>query len=190
MRSAVGARPRAAVLTAALGIATLVAGCSGSSSGGTPTGNVPAPADFPSFLQLPVATPASCAPHSNGTTSGRRSPWVGRIDVSLFVHPGTTNSQLRRLASTVLAMQSVRTVYVESAQQAYAEFQRLYTCSANVSPDQVPASLRIRLFNLNAADREKTLHQLVGLPHVDSLSCDPSNPCTDVSRPTPTASPG
>lgn len=142
--------------------------------------------DLGAFLRLPVATPSACPPDENGTTAGRRSPWVGTVDVSVFLTVDTPSAELRR---TVAALPDVAAVYAETSAEAYAEFQRLYTCSAAVPPSAVHASLRLVLASTNVTQRDELVTRLLRLPGVETVSCDPSAPCVDVVRgasPSPT----
>jgi len=133
--------------------------------------------DLAAFLRLPVATPTACGQKVSGSTAGRRSPWVGNVDVSVFLEPSATAADVSSLGSALRAMPQVRTVYFESAEEAYAEFQRLYTCSADVARNAVPASYRLVLKALKRPQRDDLVARLRGLPGVASVSCDPSSPC-------------
>ena len=146
--------------------------CGGGSS--APKRQVP---DLAKFLQLPVATPTACGNKVSGSTAGRRSPWVGNVDVSVFVETSATADQVSALGGRLRAMPEVKTVYFESADQAYQEFQRLYTCSADVPRSAVPASYRLVLNPLKRPQRDDLVSRLRGLPGVASVSCDPSSPC-------------
>ena len=155
----------------------LAAGCGG---GGSSADSVSArtPPDLEAFLRLPVATPSSCPPSVNGATSGRRSPWVGHVDVSVFLDD-LSPRELEAVRGKVERIGAVKTVYAETQAQAWAEFQRLYTCSAQVPRDSVPASLRIVLFPLTRPERDDVVRRLHELAGVAGVSCDPSSPCTD-----------
>jgi hypothetical protein len=158
--------------TAAAAIAVMVtAGCG---HGGATKRHPP---DLAAFLRLPVATPSSCAGAQSGSTAGRRSPWVGAVDVSVYVESSATAADTESLGAQLRALPQVRSVYFESAAQAYAEFQRLYTCSADVSPSAVPASYRLILRPLTRPARDALVARIRGLPTVSSVSCDPSSPC-------------
>jgi cell division protein FtsX len=135
--------------------------------------------DLDAFLRLPVATPSSCSEGENGATSGRRSPWVGTVDISVFLDDMSPRA-LIELQDKVNRIGDVKRVYYESKDQAWAEFQRLYTCSEQVGRDAVPASLRIVLFTMTRTERDDLVRRLQALPGVASVSCDPSTPCTDV----------
>jgi cell division protein FtsX len=78
------------------------------------------------------------------------------------------------------ALAHVQTVYFESKAEAYAEFQRLYTCSAQLKPADVPASYRVVLATLTRPERDALVRSIYGLPGISSVSCDPSSPCVDV----------
>jgi hypothetical protein len=179
-------RLRRAALT--VGVAAALSGCGGGSS--------PAPTpivarhlpDLPALLKLPVATPSACPSGANGETVGRRSPWVGTVDVSVFLKHATTTHQVLRLGNELRSQPIVAKVYFESPRQAYREFQRLYTCSTSVPRTATPASYRVVLAaETTLAQRDVLVARLVHKPYVDSVSCDPSVPCVDlVASPTPT----
>lgn len=164
-------------LASAAALSAALAGCGG---GGSPPTPRPATApDLDAFLRLPVATPASCPPDVNGTTSGRRSPWVGHVDVSVFlddVDPHRT----QRIGAALDRIPQVRRVYYESAEEAYAEFQRLYTCSEQVPATSVPASYRLVLYAVTRSERDDLVRRVYDLAGVASVSCDPSSPCVDL----------
>jgi hypothetical protein len=180
--------PPRIVASAAVAVAAfvLVAGCSSSRSPSPVSHAVHGHPDLAGFLALPVASPSMCPPNVNGTTAGRRSPWVGAVDVSVFVD---SDASMTKLRPQVAALPDVAAVFTETGAQAYAEFQRLYTCSAAVPASAVLASLRLVLATLDLTKRDALVRQLLRLPGVDTVACDPSAPCVDVVRsasPTPT----
>jgi cell division protein FtsX len=159
-------------------LALVALGCSGSSTpDASPTPRTPP--DLAAFLRLPVATPSACASTVSGSTSGRRSPWVGHVDVSVFLAASTGPPDLRRVRRTLDALPAVRHIYYESRRKAYAEFQRLYTCSAEVPARSVPASYRLVLAPVTQPERDDLVRSIRALDGVRSVSCDPSNPCVD-----------
>jgi len=133
--------------------------------------------DLAAFLRLPVATPSACPAGQHGSASGRRSPWAGRVDVSVFVSDRAKPAVVRRLGTLLRAEPDVERVYAESRAQAYAEYQRLYTCSAAVPASAVPASYRLVLAHVTQARRDALVRAVKVLPGVAAVSCDPSNPC-------------
>jgi len=134
--------------------------------------------DLAAFLRQPVATPTACGNKVSGTTVGRRSPWVGNVDISVFLEPSATPAQANSLGDQLRGLPGVRTVYFESEDQAYEEFQRLYTCSAYVPRSAVPASYRLVLNSgVKRPQRDDLVTRVHGLPAVSSVSCDPSSPC-------------
>lgn len=165
---------RASASVAGVAAACAVAGCGGSSAGRPPARTPP---DLAAFLRLPVATPTSCPDGVRGTTSGRRSPWVGRVDVSVFLSAAATPAAARRLGRKLRSLEPVQSVYFESKAEAYAEFQRLYTCSAEVRRRAAPASYRLVLGPVTQPVRDDLVRTVRSLDGVRSLSCDPSNPC-------------
>ena len=166
---------------AALAVVVAVsASCGGSS---TPSAAAKTPPDLASFLRLPIATPSSCPSTVSGSTAGRRSPWVGHVDVSVFVADGIDAATRRALHDALVGELHVARVYTETRRQAYAEFQRLYTCSAQVPRSAVPASYRLILEQVTRPQRDALVRLIYRLPGVGSVSCDPSSPCVDI-RPT------
>jgi hypothetical protein len=153
----------------------LVAGC----GGGSPSPVTRKPPDLLGFLRTPVATPSACAGRVSGSTAGRRSPWVGTVDVSVFLRASATPTEVSALRDRLASLPGVRTVYFESADEAYAEFQRLYTCSADVPPSAVPASYRLVLATMKRPQRDHLVARIRSLPGVAGVSCDPSSPCLD-----------
>jgi hypothetical protein len=170
---------RLALTVAALAMA--VTGCGGSA--GSPGSNSrlrPTP-DLHAFLNQPVASPSECPSTVNGTTIGRSSPWVGTVDVSVFLRPNVTTQQVLKVGNDLRTDPLVQTVYFESARQAYQEFQRLYTCWTAVSRSQTPASYRLVLIpTATLATRDLLVRRLAKQPAVDTVSCDPTVPCVNV----------
>ena len=105
----------------------------------------PAANSFQAFLHEPVATPSVCPSNQNGTTDGRTSVWAGRVDLSVFVSPTATAAQTEAIRTALRTDPRVRTIYFETKKQAFAEFQRLYTCWAGVPHSAAPASFRVDL---------------------------------------------
>jgi len=164
-------------LALALIVAAAVA-CGGSS----PPSTRRTPPDLAAFLRLPVATPSSCPAGSNGQGSGRTSPWVGHVDVSVFVADGADAATRKALYGALVAEPHVAHVYTETRQQAYEEFQRLYACSAGVPRSAVRASYRLVLDTVTIPQRDALVRQIYRLPGVGEVSCDPSSPCVSVAR--------
>jgi cell division protein FtsX len=95
-----------------------------------------------------------------------------------------------RIKGTLRRSPSVESIYYESQAEAYAEFQRLYTCWARVPRSQTPASYRVKLEpTATIAQRDALIGHLLRQPGVDTVSCDPSLPCTDVVRSAAAATP-
>lgn len=161
----------------------LAAACGSGSS--APTSSTPpgvrTPPSIEAFLKLPVATPSACPTNVSGSSDGRSSPWVGHVDVSVFLKPGASQAAIKRVGKTLRAAPIVETVYYESQAEAYAEFQRLYTCSAGVPRSQTPASYRIVLeLSSTIGQRNALVARLLKDPAVDTASCDPAAPCTNI----------
>lgn len=160
-------------------LAGVVTACSAASN---PRPAVRTPPDLAAFLALPVATPVSCPPSVSGSTSGRRSPWVGHVDISVFVSDASSAVSVQALRASLASLPHVRRVYFESKKDAYAEYQRLYTCSGQVSPAQLPASYRLVLGPVSRTQRDDVVRGIARLPGVEGVSCDPSSPCTQITH--------
>jgi FtsX-like permease family protein len=116
----------------------------------------------------------------SGSASGRRSPWVGHVDVSVFLAT-TRPAAVAGLADRLRHTEHVRQVYFESAADAYAEYQRLYTCSAAVPRSAVPASYRLVLDPVDHAERDALVRRIGRMPGVRDVACDPSDPCVSAA---------
>jgi FtsX extracellular domain len=172
-------RPFPALL---LCLAVLATGCGSSGSAGT-SGVViqPSAPRIKAFLKLPVATPSKCPSNVSGTTSGRISPWVGHVDISVFLAAHVSASRVASLGAGLRGNPAVLRVYYESKTEAFAEFQRLYTCSVGTPHSQVPASYRVVLKQgTTVAARNRIVGTTVREPGVETASCDPGNPCVDI----------
>jgi hypothetical protein len=133
------------------------------------------------FLRLPVATPTACPSTVSGSSDGRNSPWVGHVDVSIFLKPGADGAAVRRVGNALHKSLIVEKAYFESQSEAYAEFQRLYTCWAAVPRSQTPASYRLVLqLTSTIGQRNALVARMLRNPAVDTASCDPAVPCTDI----------
>ena len=163
----------------AAALTAILTACSG---GSHPAPTSRTPPNLAAFLRLPVATPSACPASVNGTTNGRRSPWVGHVDISVYVSGTATPAQVRALGTSLAREPGVAHVYRETKSQAYAEFQRLYTCSDAVPRSAVPASYRLVVGQITQTQRDDLVRRIYGFPGVESVSCDPSNPCVNVRR--------
>jgi hypothetical protein len=153
-----------------------VAACAGTPS----TASRRTPPDLAGFLRQPVATPTSCPTGTTGSASGRRSPWVGHVDISVFLAT-TRPAAVRALGDRLRHTEKVRQVYFESAAEAYAEYQRLYTCSAAVPRSAVPASYRLVLGPVSHGERDVLVRRIVRITGVRDVACDPSDPCVSAA---------
>ncbi len=133
------------------------------------------------FLRQPVATPTACPTGQQGSASGRSSPWVGHVDVSVFLDSSDRPAVISRVGARLRQDQLVAKVYFESQSEAYAEFQRLYTCWAVVARSQTPASYRLVLVpGATFGARNRFVAKVLRTPGVDTVSCDPAVPCVNV----------
>lgn len=136
------------------------------------------PPDLAGFLRQPVATPTACPSGVAAAASGRRSPWVGHVDISVFVASAARPSAVTALGDRLRHTPGVAQVYFESSAQAHAEYARLYTCSAQVPESEVPASYRLVLATgVTHSRRDDLVREIVRMPGVSDVACDPSDPC-------------
>lgn len=163
----------------------LVAGCASSSGGGAPSplSRIHGSPDLAGLLAQPAASPSVCPSNRNGTSTGRASPWVGTVDVSIYLKRADTPAQVRAVGATLRRDPLVARVYFESAHEAYREFQRLYTCWSQVRAGDLPASYRIVLVKgATIGERNTLVARLQRDPAVTLVACDPSAPCVAVVR--------
>src|SRR5581483_4432580 len=88
-------RLRAVATATVLAAITVASGCSSGRPAPAAASDVHGHPDLAAFLRLPVASPSACPPNVNGATAGRRSPWVGTVDVSVFVQSDASAATLR-----------------------------------------------------------------------------------------------
>jgi hypothetical protein len=171
-------------------VALAASSCGGSGSSAGPSVATSTAPNFSAFLKLPVATPSVCPSNVSGSTDGRTSVWAGQVDLSVFVKLSASLAQTLKLGGQLRSNPEVQTVYYESKQQAYKEFQRLYTCWAAVPRSQAPASYRVDLLpTVSITVRNALVSKLARLPDVDTVSCNPIIPCTSsLPSVTPSAS--
>jgi len=112
-----------------------------------------------------------------GAASGRHSPWVGHVDVSVYVDASAPPAVVRALGERLRKSAHVAHVYFESSAEAFAEYQRLYTCSAQVPRSSVPPSYRLVLGSVTHPQRDALVRSIVRLTGVQDVACDPSDPC-------------
>ena len=160
----------------------LVVAAAAACGGSSPPPAKRTPPDLAAFLRLPVATPSSCPAGSNGTGTGRVSPWAGHVDISVFLADNATGSTRKALHDALVTEPHVAHVYTETRKQAYEEFQRLYACSAGVPRSAVRASYRLVLDTVTTPQRDALVRQIYRLPGVGDISCDPVSPCVGIGR--------
>ena len=100
--------------------------------------------------------------------------------MSVFVADDASPQVVSTLGPILRGEPHVVRVYRETKRQAYAEFQRLYTCSAQVPHSALPASYRLILDEVTTSERNSLVQRIYEIPGVRSVSCDPSSPCTNV----------
>jgi cell division protein FtsX len=164
------------VFLAVVAVAVAASACGGSS---TATLTKKTPPDLAAFLRLPVATPTAC-PSTSASGTGRKSPWAGHVDVSVFVAGKADAATRRALHDALVAEPNVAHVYTETKREAWEEFRRLYTCSAQVPQSSLPASYRLVLDRITLPQRDALVRRIYALDGVRSITCDPSSPCVHV----------
>jgi hypothetical protein len=179
---------RRLVLALVGGLLITATGCgSGSSPHVSPSAR-PTP-NLARFLALPVATPSACPATQNATTIGRTSPWLGTVDLSIYLTRSATRQDRTAVARELHRQPVVTATYFESRSTAYREFQRLYTCWAAVRRSATPASFRVVLAQgVPERQRNQLIADLLRRPGVDTVSCAPTLQCSGVVT-TPRVSP-
>ena len=102
--------------------------------------------------------------------------------MSVFVATKARPAAVQALGDELRTTKNVAQVYFESAAEAFAEYARLYTCSAQVPKSAVPASYRLVLDKISHAQRDALVRQIAAMPGVQGVSCDPSDPCVNATR--------
>jgi hypothetical protein len=173
---------RAAAAMAMAFAALVTAGCGQSGSTPVTRPTVRTLPDLGAFLRHPIATPSVC-PDQPAQSTGLQSPWRGHVDISAFLRTRASRAIVMDIGRELRRSALVQRVYYESPGKAYAEFQRLYSCWAEVPRSQVPASYRVVLLpTATIAQRNTLVTRMVRHRGVDSVSCDPALPCTEVVR--------
>jgi hypothetical protein len=163
--------------------ALALTGCGKSPSAPTSPPGVRAAPHLAAYLRLSVATPSTCTSEDASTFEQRRSPWVGTVDVSVYLATSAKPAAINRIGRMLHRAEIVEHTYFESRDEAFKEFQRTYTCWEQVPRSQIPASYRaVLLPTTTITQRNALVAALVRQTGVDSVSCDPSLPCTDIVR--------
>ncbi|HVS69444.1 MAG TPA: permease-like cell division protein FtsX [Mycobacteriales bacterium] len=172
-------QPAAALALAALALTA----CGKAVSAPSSAPGVRAAPHLAAFLRQSIATPSTCTTEDASTFEQRRSPWVGTVDVSVYLTPGADPGDIKQIGQVLHRSPIVEHTYFESRTEAFEEFRRTYTCWAQVPRSQIPASYRaVLLPTATIAQRNALVAALLPRHGVDSVSCDPSLPCTDVVR--------
>ncbi len=106
--------------------------------------------------------------------------WYDKIEVSIFLcgdssvtftcTGAVTDEQLRNIKTTLGGLDSVQNIFYESSADAYDQFKEQFAGSAilaNISPDALPASLRVKLDN--PENFEKVAGALQSVQGVESI---------------------
>lgn len=175
---------RLALRAGLVSLVLVTAGCGGSSPGNSSAlSRAHGKPNLENLLAQPVASPSVCPSNRNGTSSGRASPWVGTVDVSVYLKNSDSARAITAMGARLRHDPLVAKVYFESRHEAYQEFERLYTCSASVKPGSLPASYRLVLRSgVTIGQRNALVARLQRSAPVTLVACDPSAPCVDVVR--------
>ncbi|MEX2586664.1 MAG: permease-like cell division protein FtsX [Actinomycetota bacterium] len=99
------------------------------------------------------------------------SSWEGKVEMSVFLRDEITPEQQDQLQSDLEGMPEVDTLFYESKEDAFAEYQRMFEDSPaiteNVDPEALPASFRVKLTDPNLA--EPVAARVQGQPGVDEV---------------------
>lgn len=99
------------------------------------------------------------------------SSWEGKVEMSVFLRDEITPEQQNQLQSDMEGMPEVDTLFYESKEDAYTEYQRMFEDSPaiteNVDPEALPASFRVKLTDPNLA--EPVAARVQGQPGVDEV---------------------
>ena len=106
--------------------------------------------------------------------------WYDKIEVSIFLcgdssvtftcTGAVTDEQLRNIKTTLGGLDSVQNIFYESSTDAYDQFKEQFAGSAilaNISPDALPASFRVKLDN--PENFEKVAGALQSVQGVESI---------------------
>jgi cell division transport system permease protein len=106
--------------------------------------------------------------------------WYDKIEVSIFLcgdssvtftcTGAVTDEQLRNIKTTLGGLDSVQNIFYESSKDAYDQFKEQFAGSAilaNISPDALPASFRVKLDN--PENFEKVAGALQSVQGVESI---------------------
>lgn len=106
--------------------------------------------------------------------------WYDKIEVSIFLcgdssvtftcTGAVTDEQLRNIKTTLGGLDTVQDIYYESSKDAYDQFKEQFAGSAilaNISPDALPASFRVKLDN--PENFEKVAGALQSVQGVESI---------------------
>lgn len=98
--------------------------------------------------------------------------WEGKVELNVFLTDGISDTQKAALHDAIDGMPEVQSVVYDSKQQAFAEYKQMFSGSpsliANVDPNALPASYRVKLHDPSKVDLVRS--QIVGRPGVDSVT--------------------
>lgn len=99
------------------------------------------------------------------------SSWEGKVEMSVFLRDEVTPEQQEQLQADLEGMPEVDTLFYESKEEAFQEYQRMFEDSPaiteNVDPNALPASFRVKLTDPNLA--EAVAARVQGQPGVDEV---------------------
>jgi cell division transport system permease protein len=97
--------------------------------------------------------------------------WESKVEISVFLRDDATPQEIDTLTSDIANMDQVEDVSFVSKEQAFEEFKKIYEAQPEfwqaLSPDALPASLRIKLTEASFA--EEVGDTIRGRPGVDDV---------------------
>ena len=100
------------------------------------------------------------------------STWEGKVEVSAFLRDDIADGELSALQSDLAAMSEVQRFTYVSKSQAFEDFKNQFqdepALYQALEPDDLPASLRVKL--VDAGDAEEVAQRIEGAPGVDEVN--------------------
>jgi cell division transport system permease protein len=100
------------------------------------------------------------------------STWEGKVEVSAFLRDDIADGELSALQSDLAAMSEVQRFTYVSKSQAFEDFKNQFqdepALYQALEPDDLPASLRVKL--VDAGDAEEVAQRIEGAPGIDEVN--------------------
>jgi cell division transport system permease protein len=97
--------------------------------------------------------------------------WASKVEVSVFLRDDASAEQIQALQTKIAELPEVETYFFETKQQAYEQFQRIFSDSPslvrNVDPESLPQSFRIKL--VDPEQFAVIRARLTGEPAIDEI---------------------